>query len=99
MRKVAANQLVTLCACARGKAIGFVRLFVCLSVSTKIARSKHLGVIMRYKYHKVETVEKTHLHSSKRFIRVLERYKSHVSISHAFRPHLLTACAVSNAHA
>ena len=38
-------------ACARGEAIGFVHLFVCLSISTKIARSGDLGIIAKYKYH------------------------------------------------
>ena len=36
----------------KGKAIGLsVCLFVCLSVTTKIARSGDLGVIARCKYH------------------------------------------------
>ena len=90
--------IITPHACTRGKAIGFVRLSVCLSASTKIARSGDLGVIARYG--KVENVpslvfselEKDH-----------ERYKSRVSIGHAFRPHLVMPyamcylnCACSN---
>ena len=44
---------------ARGKAIVFVLLSVCLSASTKIARSGDLDVIAKYKYHyNVEKVGK-----------------------------------------
>ena len=42
--------IITPRACARGKAIGFIRLSVRLFVSTKIARSGDLGVIARCKY-------------------------------------------------
>ena len=47
---VYSSTVITQHACTRGKAIGFVRLSVCLSVSTKIARSGDLGLIARCKY-------------------------------------------------
>ena len=43
--------IITPRACARGKAIGFVCPFVCLSVTTKIAGSGDQGIIARCKYH------------------------------------------------
>ena len=58
-------------------------LSVCVSISTKIARSEYLGVIMRYKYHySVGNVGKRTLFG---FLGDgHECYKLHVSIGHAF---------------
>ena len=57
-----AVQLITLRACARGKAIRFVHLFVCISVTTKIVRSGDLGIIAKCKYH-YNSVEKVGKHT------------------------------------
>ena len=58
-------------------------LSVCLSISTKIARSEYLGVIMRYNYYySVGNVGKRALFGL--LGNGHECYKLHVSIGHTF---------------
>ena len=78
-------------ACARGKASGFVRLYVC---QHKIARSGNLGVIARCKYnYRVGKVGKKYLFLALQTLeKGHERYKARVSVGHAFRPHPVMPC-------
>ena len=48
------HNIIILCSCARGKAIGFVcDLFVVVVVITKIARSRVLGICVCCNYHEL----------------------------------------------
>ena len=93
--------IFTPCACTRDKVINFVRPSICLfaSVSTKIARSKDLGITVIIKCDQI--VGSGEILSSLCFLTLgtcHEHCKSCDFIGHAYRPHLAIPCADSTMH-
>ena len=99
------NYIITSCACARGKVIGYivvVVVVVIVVVDTKIAKSRKIGIEQTTLCHQmVESHEKLSHVCFKSLRTAHKHYKSCIFTGHAYRTHLPkpNACADSTTHA